>query len=266
MFYVYQYRDPRDGLPFYIGKGIDQRAYTHLYETKETTTNLRKYYKIQSILKDGFNPIIEILSYFEDDTAAYEFEETLISQYGRKGYEQDGILTNITLGSRPPSQKGRKWSEDQKIRHRTRMKEAMKTIVQKGRRPWNKGKKGLQTAWNRGMIGTTGHRHTESTKEKLRQASTGKKKSIEARRKMSENMKGRVPWNKGAKLGVQTHNATPCIFISPSGDRFTFPSMRQGCLHLGLPPNKMCDVKNGHLDHYKGWKVILNNPAKEEMI
>ena len=59
----------------------------------------------------------------------------------------------------------------------------------KGRIPWNKGKKGLQTAWNKGKKGSTpnwlGRKHTD-----------------ESRRRMSEAAKGQTPWNKGKKLFI----------------------------------------------------------------
>lgn len=74
----------------------------------------------------------------------------------------------------------------------------------KGHIPWNKGKKGLQTAWNNGIPLTDEARQkmSESLKGKT-SPMKGKKHSIEARKKMSITRKGRTPWNKGKK-GVQT--------------------------------------------------------------
>lgn len=75
-----------------------------------------------------------------------------------------------------------------------------------GVEPWNKGKTGIYSEETleknrQAHLGKTtwiGKHHTEETKEKLR-----KPKSDEAKKKMSEAAKGRVPWNKGKK-GVQT--------------------------------------------------------------
>ena len=47
MFYIYHYIDPRDNLPFYVGKGSDNRMYDHLYETESNTENRHKFYRIQ---------------------------------------------------------------------------------------------------------------------------------------------------------------------------------------------------------------------------
>jgi hypothetical protein len=41
-YYVYQYIDPRNNLPFYIGKGKGKRYQTHLFETADNTENLKK--------------------------------------------------------------------------------------------------------------------------------------------------------------------------------------------------------------------------------
>jgi hypothetical protein len=48
---------------------------------------------------------------------------------------------------------------------------------------WNKGKKGLQVAWNKGIS------MSDSAKEKLR-----------------ESLKGHIPWNKGTKGKMKAWN------------------------------------------------------------
>lgn len=50
----------------------------------------------------------------------------------------------------------------------------------KGKDPWNKGKTGVQTAWNKGK------HHSEETKQKI-----------------SESGKGRKPWNKGKPMSEE---------------------------------------------------------------
>ena len=51
-----------------------------------------------------------------------------------------------------------------------------------GKAPWNKGKKGVQTAWNKGLTKETDSRIAEHSK------------------KVSNTLKGHVPWNKGLKI------------------------------------------------------------------
>ena len=90
---------------------------------------------------------------------------------------------------------------------------------EKGREPWNKGKKGVQTAWNKGKTNVysqetlkkmseankgkpsafKGKHHTEETKEKMR----GRHPSKETRRKISEAGKG----NQNAKGRHHTEEA-----------------------------------------------------------
>lgn len=55
-----------------------------------------------------------------------------------------------------------------------------------GRIPWNKGKTGLQTAWNKGR------KHNEESIRKMSEAKTGKLKTEEHRRKISESMLGKL--------------------------------------------------------------------------
>lgn len=101
-YYVYAYVDPRTELPFYIGKGHGTRAYSHLTESRTTTKNLKKWNKIASLRKSGYEPQVTILIDNLTEDAAYLYEEELIRKYGRKGIDPGGILTNICASGRPP--------------------------------------------------------------------------------------------------------------------------------------------------------------------
>lgn len=252
MYYVYQYIDPRNNQPFYIGKGIRNRKFSHLEETLKNTINKRKFYRIRAIRKLNLEPIIEELKTFSNEDDAYCYEEEMIKLYGRKGYDKNGILMNITLGSRPPSRKGKKLTEDQiEKRKGKKLSEEHKEKL-RGKIPWNKGTKGAQTAWNKGIKGIS-RPQSEETKEKLRKINLGKKKSIETRKQMSKNMKGRIPHNKG-KQGKPTRSM-PARFLSPTGTIYDFKSFKEGCKTLNLPTSKISQVNTGKLKDYKGWTV-----------
>jgi group I intron endonuclease len=46
------------------------------------------------------------------------------------------------------------------------------------------------------------NKHTEETKQKISNSHKGKEKSEETKQKISESKKGRIPWNKGKKKGI----------------------------------------------------------------
>ena len=121
MYYIYHYIDPRDNLPFYVGKGTNNRIYDHLYETESKTENRHKFYRIQFLKNNGLEPIIKkVIENIEDEILAYELETKEIIKYGRIGFEPHGILTNVCLGGNPPSPKGKVKSE----LHRQRLSES----------------------------------------------------------------------------------------------------------------------------------------------
>lgn len=65
--YVYLYLDPRDQKIFYVGKGIGNRAFSHLHDESDS----KKAEHIQGIRTSGLEPIIEILRFgLTDDQAA----------------------------------------------------------------------------------------------------------------------------------------------------------------------------------------------------
>ena len=69
--YVYLYRDPRDGTIFYVGKGQGNRVFSHLNEQSET----EKVRRIAEIRTDEKEPQLEILRHsLPDEKTAYLIE------------------------------------------------------------------------------------------------------------------------------------------------------------------------------------------------
>jgi hypothetical protein len=87
-YYVYVYSDPRDGKPFYIGKGQGNRYLSHLNEQSEKS----KVKKIAEIRQANMEPRIDILRYGLSDSEAHLVEAAAIDLLGRPP------LTNIMSG------------------------------------------------------------------------------------------------------------------------------------------------------------------------
>lgn len=103
-YYVYVYRDPRPhrlGRPFYVGKGTDKRssgcrkrAWIH-WTTR--CTNALLALELRKIDAMGLKPIVETVATFHDEDAAFDEEERLILEYGRRD-KGTGPLCNRTSG------------------------------------------------------------------------------------------------------------------------------------------------------------------------
>jgi hypothetical protein len=130
-YYVYSITDPLTCQPFYIGKGSKKRAWSH---TSKDAKSKRVRDKISSIRKRGQEPIVKIIQDQLDEVAAYELEGSLISRYGRKDYDPNGILMNICEDNRPPKKKFQTLETRRKISIGMQGKN-------KGKTTWNKGKK-----------------------------------------------------------------------------------------------------------------------------
>lgn len=112
MFYVYVYIDPRKepttingytfaGEPFYIGKGKEKRAWTHLKESSSRATNTLKHGKIQRIRQSGVEPIVELMVTGLSEEDALRLEREWIASIGTKWTIAEiprGPLTNMTSG------------------------------------------------------------------------------------------------------------------------------------------------------------------------
>jgi hypothetical protein len=97
-YYVYGLIDPYTNLPFYIGKGKNKRAESHLKLAKNDTYNIRKRTYIEKILNEGKE--IKIIYYDTglSDEESKNLEIRLIRKYGRKNIDNNGILLNLAEG------------------------------------------------------------------------------------------------------------------------------------------------------------------------
>jgi hypothetical protein len=77
--YVYVYIDPRNGKPFYVGKGKGNRLFAHLKDKSE----IEKVAKIAEIRQSGKEPRIEILRYGLSDSEAHLVEAASIDLIGK---------------------------------------------------------------------------------------------------------------------------------------------------------------------------------------
>ena len=127
--YVYCYYDPNTNEPFYVGKGVDDRYLFHLKEIKETTENLRKFNKIQKLIRNGTPPIVKRLVENLSAKEAYSIESREIEFLGRKDYDLGGILLNICKDSRPPDRTGTHFTEEHRINHKKALKEYYETHI-----------------------------------------------------------------------------------------------------------------------------------------
>jgi hypothetical protein len=87
-YYVYIYLDPRNGRPFYIGKGKGNRVFSHLADESES----EKTRVIRELKKRGLEPQIEILKYGLSEQEAHLVESTAIDLIGVQN------LTNMFRG------------------------------------------------------------------------------------------------------------------------------------------------------------------------
>lgn len=138
----------------YIGqtiRSLEQRWYDHCYDAENSNKNFHFYKAIRKYGHENF--MIETIEEISDTSLLDEREIYWIAFYntfnngynstigggGNKGYKHsDEIREKIKKNQtgRSPSQNTREKMRQKKI----------------GRSPWNKGKKGVQVAWNKGIV------------------------------------------------------------------------------------------------------------------
>jgi hypothetical protein len=192
MHYTYVYFDPEKSsdlhpcgfLPFYVGKGQRDRMIHHLFESNlKGERNKHKANKIRKLLKKGMKPHIEIISEFEDEDSAYALEIDLIKKWGRTDLGL-GPLTNMTDGGE--GARGKIFTPE----YRRKLSEAAKKV-----KPSEETKAKISARF----LGTTqsadhvakriaskaGYKHSEATKQKIREARQRRTSHVGSIRKTS---------------------------------------------------------------------------------
>jgi hypothetical protein len=100
-YYVYQLIDPRTNLPFYIGEGKGNRAWSHLSFTSGCN-NPHKDRIIKKILRNGLNVKIKIVKKNLTKEESIKHEAFLIEKIGLNN------LSNICKNANPPILVGEK--------------------------------------------------------------------------------------------------------------------------------------------------------------
>lgn len=245
-FYVYCYKHPETLLPFYIGKGSKDRSTFHL---RLISSNLHKnkYFAnvVKQIKSQNLNPIIEMIKENLSEIEAYNLEEDLISLYGRKLYDKDGILCNLTKGGRGAIG----------YKHTDETKEKLKL--------------------SKSFI-------SQETRQKLSLARLGKKDTLETIKKRSDKTRGiskdstnmKKPKSESHRLAISiAQSGSNCprakdwIVISPNGDSYSITSLKTFCqIHnlqvstLSLSAARNKPVAGGVS---KGWQAFRPaNPIK----
>lgn len=166
--YVYTLTDPRNGLPFYVGKGHGKRCEFHLDEAKYyTKRKSKKLNKIRKLTSLGLKPIITKVEENVSDAQAIEFEMFLIAEMRDFGIE----LTNMTDGG--DGAKGYKHTEEHKAHIST---------VHLGRVVSEKTKQKMRKPKSEQGRANIAKAHKESTY----------RPSAETKCKTSEALKGRI--------------------------------------------------------------------------
>ncbi len=126
MYYTYIYFNPVNDIPFYVGKGKENRANIH-YRGYSTNKQVAGY--IKNLKEDDIDPKIEII-YTTNETAAFWLERCFIAAYGRKDSGSGCLLNHTNGGEGSDYWKGRTHTEE----YKKSMSESTKGSI-----PWNVG-------------------------------------------------------------------------------------------------------------------------------
>ena len=208
--------------PIYIGKGQNNRMFTHLNDSKRY-----KYYfynKLNKMILEENIPLIVKLKEFESEEEAIDLEIKLIKYLGRK--KSGGLLYNMTDGGDGVS--GYVYTDDVKE------KMSIKAVE-------NKNHLRLQDYWNKNIILSGknhpmyGKKHKQSSIDKMIEIKTGIKQSEEWIEKRTAKLRG-VPLSQEHKDKLAESNRGKIVSDETR--------QKQSIARLGKEPHNKGKIKD----------------------
>jgi hypothetical protein len=152
-YYVYLYINPINNSIFYVGKGKDDRLLSqqrnYLFKTE-----------LKIIRKHKKTPIVQKIKNNLSEIEAFKLEEKLIKLYGRKDLHK-GTLCNLTNGGEGES------GHIHSTEHKTKI-----SIALKGHPVSKNTRQKIGKANAKSLLG---HKHTQTTKDKMSKIRLGSK-------------------------------------------------------------------------------------------
>jgi hypothetical protein len=228
---VYQLKDPDTLIPKYIGKGRALRPYEHFSQIKKGSraVSYRLTSYLRGLLKEGKEPLVEIIADNLSNDEAKKLETNLIIKHGRIDYEENGILLNHRLEQTDWTGKRHTDKSKQKISEANR-----------GRKQQPEHTKKLQQV-------NTGRKHpprSEEWKQKQRESHLGRKDSPEAlERKHLAHLGEKNPRSKIWKLERE------------DGTMFEVCALKTWCRNECISFAGVCHTRNTKR-FYKGLRLV----------
>lgn len=245
MYYVYCYFNPvktsalhECGFePFYVGKGKNDRLIYHLFESHlKADPNKLKVNTIRKIRSVGQEPLVLILSEFENEKDAFAYESSLIHRWGRRDLNQ-GPLSNMTDGGEGTSNK------IYTSEYRKKLSEATKKAMAEGKLDSNisafsKSRLGVKASPDtiaKRVASRKGYTHSDETRAKLSVAQRAVRLTPEWKEKASLAQKGKKHSPEHiAKMSANNPRSTPIEVFGAA-----YPSMNSAAKKLKMTPRKI---------------------------
>ena len=235
-YYLYYHKNPLTKELFYVGIGTNKRAW-------DFTSGRNSHYK--NYIKKYGRPIVDIIKENLTKEESCSLERELISKYGRKGIESEGILLNKSIGGEVIAL-GNKFTEEQKQKL-VQAKTGQKYNISKERIHGNKGKpkpegfmsdemKEKISKGNKGKVHSKVHKNkgipiSEETKQKISKSNSKPKPPG-----FGNLIKSKVDY----KL-IGEKNSKPILQLDKNFNLIQeFKSIKEALLFFGKSTNNSC--------------------------